>query len=175
MTPSGAVLWTFWKTYSDLRWSLSWQAIAIGAATFAIWLALMPAGAHDKDGWSVSLAAMHPAWAGSWLAIRVIGYVVIVPLAEELAFRGYAMRRLRRAEFHTVPSGEFAWMPWLVSSVLFGAMHGSMWPAGTIAGLLFGLALVRRGALGDAVQAHATTNLLLAVYAAVTGRWSVWS
>jgi len=96
-------------------------------------------------------------------------------LAEELAFRSYVMRRFRRAEFQNVPSGEFAWMPWLASSVLFGAMHGSMWPAGTIAGMLFGLALFRRGALGDAVQAHATTNLLLVIYAAITGHWSVWS
>ena len=29
--------------------------------------------------------------------------------------------------------------------------------------------------LADAVQAHATTNGLLLVYAIVTGRWAVWS
>ena len=74
-----------------------------------------------------------------------------------------------------VPSGEFSWAPWLVSSVVFGALHGSRWLAGTIAGLLFGLALYRRRSLGDAVQAHATTNLLLVLYACATGRWSVWS
>ena len=171
---AAAVLWTFRKTYTDMRWAWSWQAIAIGAATFVIWLALMPAGAHEKDTWPQSLGALHPAWAASWIAIRVLGYIVTVPLAEELAFRGYLMRRLGRAEFHTVPS-EFAWLPWLVSSALFGAMHGSLWVAGTIAGLLFGLALVRRRALGDAVQAHATTNLLLLIYAVATGRWSVLS
>jgi membrane protease YdiL (CAAX protease family) len=50
-----------------------------------------------------------------------------------------------------------------------------MWLAGSIAGLLFGLALFRRRSLGDAVQAHATTNLLLVIYAVTTGRWSAWS
>ena len=80
-----------------------------------------------------------------------------------------------RARFHTVPLGEFAWTPWLASSILFGAMHGAMWLAGTIAGLLFGLALYRRRRLGDAVQAHATTNPLLVLYATATGHWSAWS
>ena len=169
------VLWTFRSVYTEMRWNLSWQAIAIGAATFIIWIALTPAGANEKDVWPATLGAIHPMWAGIWLAVRVIGYGMTVPLAEELAFRGYLMRRLMRTEFHTVPPGEFAVMPWIASSVLFGAMHGSMWIAGTIAGLFFGLAYVRRRSLGDAVQAHATTNLLLVIYAAATGRWSVWS
>ena len=63
----------------------------------------------------------------------------------------------------------------LVSSLLFGAMHGRLWLAGTVAGMAFAAALYRRGALADAVQAHATTNGLLLVYAIVTGRWAVWS
>ena len=171
---AAAVLWTFRRTYTDMRWSWSWQAIAIGAVTFIIWIALLPAGAGAKDGWTTTLGAIDPAWAGIWLAIRVIGYVVTVPLAEELAFRGFAMRRLQREDFQNAPI-DFVLVPWIVSSVLFGAMHGSMWPAGIIAGLLFGLALFRRRSLGDAVQAHATTNLLLVIYAVTTGRWSAWS
>jgi exosortase E/protease (VPEID-CTERM system) len=169
-----AVLWTYRRRYTALRWSWSWQAIAIGAVTFIIWLALMPAGADAKAGWPATLGAINPVPAGIWLAIRVLGYVVLVPVAEELAFRGFALARLERVDFQNA-TGDFAWLPWIVSSVLFGAMHGSMWLAGSIAGLLFGLALFRRRSLGDAVQAHATTNLLLVIYAVTTGRWSAWS
>jgi exosortase E/protease (VPEID-CTERM system) len=172
---AAAALWAFRKSYKDLRWAWSWEAMAIGAATFVVWIALMPAGIHDKDGWPAALTAIAPAWAALWFIVRVVGYVVTVPLAEELAFRGFLPRRLVRARFHTVPLGVFAWAPWLVSSILFGAMHGAMWLAGTIAGLLFGLALYRRRRLGDAVQAHATTNLLLVLYAFATGHWSAWS
>jgi len=172
---AAVVLWTFRKSYTDLRWSWSWGAVAIGVVTFVIWLALMPAALPGNEGWPVALRAMHPGWAALWLTIRVAGYVVTVPLAEELAFRGFLPRRLMQADFHSVPVGAFAWAPWLVSAVVFGALHGSMWLAGIIAGLLFGLALYRRRALGDAVQAHATTNLLLAIYAFTTGHWSVWS
>jgi len=171
---AAAVLWTYRHTYASMRWSWSWQAIVIGAVTFIIWLALMPADANAKSGWAATLGAINPVWAGIWLAIRVVGYVVTVPVAEELAFRGFAMARFQRVDFQN-GAGDFAWLPWVLSSVLFGAMHGSMWLAGSIAGLLFGLALFRRRSLGDAVQAHATTNLLLVIYAVTTGRWSAWS
>jgi exosortase E/protease (VPEID-CTERM system) len=172
---AAAALWTFRKSYTDFRWSWSWGAVGIGAVTFAIWVALAPAVSPDKDGWPAALGTLHPGWAAFWLVNRAIGYVVMIPIAEELAFRGFLPRRLMRADFQAVPPGEFTWTTWIVSSVLFGALHGTMWPAGTIAGLLFGFALHRRRALGDAVQAHATTNLLLALYAFGTGRWSVWS
>ena len=100
---------------------------------------------------------------------------VTVPLAAELAFRGFLPRRLIQPDFENLPVGIFTWSSFLISSALFGAFHGGLWVAGTIAGMSFALALYRRGALGDAVQAHATTNGLIAVYAFATGRWSVWS
>jgi CAAX prenyl protease-like protein len=107
--------------------------------------------------------------------VRGIGYVVMIPIVEELAFRGFLGRRLLSADFQSIPAGRFSWVPFLVSSVLFGAMHGQLWIAGTLAGMAFALALYRRGAIGDAVQAHATTNGLLMLYALTTGHWSAWS
>jgi membrane protease YdiL (CAAX protease family) len=58
--------------------------------------------------------------------------------------------------------------------VAFGALHGR-WLAGTLAGLCYALALYRRGRLGDAVLAHATTNALIAADVLATGTWSLWS
>jgi CAAX prenyl protease-like protein len=109
------------------------------------------------------------------MAFRVAGYVLVTPLAEELAFRAFLMRRLEGAHFERLPLGHFSWFSFLASSVLFGALHGQMWIAGTLAGMAFAVALYRRGVLADAVVAHAVTNGALAVYAAVTGQWSVWS
>ena len=63
----------------------------------------------------------------------------------------------------------------LVSSAAFGALHGQLWPAGAVAGLVYALALKGRGRLGDAIVAHATTNALLACCASLTGNWSLWS
>jgi membrane protease YdiL (CAAX protease family) len=52
-------------------------------------------------------------------------------------------------------------------------MHGH-WLAGTIAGMLYAVAMYRRGRLGDAIVAHAVTNLLIAVRVITTGDWSRW-
>jgi CAAX prenyl protease-like protein len=109
------------------------------------------------------------------MAFRIVGYVLVTPLAEELAFRAFLTRRLEGTHFERLPLGHFSWFAFLASSVLFGALHGQMWIAGTLAGMAFAAALYRRGVLADAVVAHAVTNAALAVYAAVTGQWSVWS
>jgi CAAX prenyl protease-like protein len=114
-------------------------------------------------------------WAALWILFRVAGYVLVAPLVEELAFRGFLMRRTVRADFQNAPLGVFSFASFVMSSVLFGAFHGSLWLPGTVAGITFALAVYRRGRLGDAVWAHATTNAMLAVYAAVTGQWWVWT
>ena len=43
-----------------------------------------------------------------------------------------------------------------------------------IAGMVFALLLRRRGRIGDAVVAHATANLLLAVWVISRGDWAQW-
>jgi len=53
-------------------------------------------------------------------------------------------------------------------------MHGDRWIAGTAAGLLYAIAFLWRGRIGDAVVAHGTTNALLAGYVLVSGNWGFW-
>ena len=170
------VLWVFRHETTGFRWSWSWQAVGIGAVAFALWLALGPAPSHPAAGTDLQagLKGLSRVGAGVWLTFRVIGAVITVPLAEELAFRGYLTRRLIRAEFRDVPPGQFRLSSLLVSSVLFGALHGR-WLAGTLAGLLYALALYRRRELADAVLAHATTNALIAADVFLAGAWSLWA
>src|SRR5262249_15795068 len=119
-----AVLWAFRKSYANLGWTWSWQAFALGAATFMIWAVFAHAnpGAEFQRGaeWSV----LPTGWVWPWIVVRVLGYVIAVPLAEELAFRGYLTRRLQAASFTDVPLGRFTWFSFVVSSVLFGLLHG---------------------------------------------------
>jgi CAAX prenyl protease-like protein len=170
---AGTTLWVFRKTYGDLKWKLSWVAILIGFAVCMIWVALSPV--NTRDGLPVALRSIPLGWAASWLAIRVAGYVITVPLAEELAFRGFLIRRLIRPDFNELPIGAFSWHSFLISAVLFGVLHGKQWMVATIAGVLFTLALYYRRRLGDAVQAHSIANGLIAIYAFSTGHWSLLS
>ena len=167
------MLWLFRRSYAHLGWTISWRAIAIGCVTFAIWIALVPSGPAGEP-LPAALQSVPFAWAAAWLAVRIVGYTVTVPLVEELAFRGYLTRRLMRSDFEHLPLGLFSWWSFVVSSLLFGALHGGLWLAGTIAGMTFALALYQRRAIGDAVVAHATTNGLIAMYVLTTGRWSMW-
>ena len=170
-----AVMWSCRKTYARLNWTCSWGALAIGVGTFAVWIAMFPDGLTSNAAWPVALQSVHPSWAAAWLALRLVGYVIAVPVAEELAFRVYAMRRVTDSDIDSVPVGAFSWPSFVISSALFGVFHGALWPQGVIAGMAFACALYRRRAVGDAVLAHATTNALIAMYVFTSGRWSVWS
>jgi CAAX prenyl protease-like protein len=167
----------FRKAYSQWRWSWSWPAVGIGILVFVLWVSmeqLTGAGQPaDEQAIPQALSSMPFIWVMTWLVARVLGSALVVPLAEELAFRGYLVRRLIAADFEAVPATRFTWFSFLISSVLFGAMH-QRWVAGTIAGILYAIALQRRGQLGDAVLAHATTNALIAVCVLITGAWSLW-
>jgi len=173
---AGAALLLYRGSYSALRFGWSWEALLIGCLVFALWMAMEPLNASPSSGelFRSGLGALGPIWAVVWLAFRVVGSVITVPLAEELAFRGYLTRRLISADFLSIPPGRMTWLSFLVSSFLFGALHGR-WFAGTLAGMAYALAYRRRGELADAVLAHGVTNALIAITVLATGSWSLWS
>jgi len=173
-----AALWIFRQGYASLNWSWSWFAPAIGALVFFIWIALEPIPSRNDAASGIAiqqaLAGMPVFASAAWLAARIFGSVVTVPLAEELAFRGYLVRRLIAADFEDVPTTRFTWPSFLISSILFGAMHHERWLTGTIAGMLYALVLRRNGQLSHAMLSHATTNALIAAHILITGTWSLW-
>jgi exosortase E/protease (VPEID-CTERM system) len=184
---TGAAIWFFWREkqqYSNLatrqlRKIASWwsgEAVGIGVAVFAVWMGLEWAMGNSGSGSSVrkSIGEMPGGLAAAWIAFRVLGSVVTAPIAEELAFRGYLLRRLISADFEKLSSPRFTWISFLVSSILFGALHGR-WLAGTVAGMFYAWAMYRRGKVGDAIIAHATTNALIAAAVLILGNWSLWN
>jgi exosortase E/protease (VPEID-CTERM system) len=169
------VLWVYRRSYAELRGCWSWQGPAFGVAAFAIWLVLTPAEARGEAGWPAVLMQAPGGWSVLWLCFRFGGYILTAPLAEELAFRGYLIRRLTSADFQSVRPGRFSWFSFVLSSALFGAMHGRWWFPAMLSGMLFALALRRSGRLIDAVLAHAATNALIVGYVLATGQWSLLS
>lgn len=169
-----AVLYYFRKDYDGLDWRWSWQAPAIGTAVFLVWILLEPDVDSSKAALSQGLSALSSGPAAVWLIFRVLGSVIAVPLAEELAFRGYLIRKLVARDFENVPPGQFSWGAFILTSLLFGLMH-ERWIAGTLAGMGYALALYRHGRFGDAVVAHMTTNTLIAVVVLARAEWALWS
>ena len=173
---AAAVLWVFREAYDARGWTWrdAWPAAGTGVGAFVLWLALaLATPAHAGDPVADGVAALAAPERGVWLAVRLLGAVVAAPIAEELAFRGYLARRLAGRDFTAVDPTKLGWLAIATSSLLFGLMHDRV-VAGTAAGVLYALAYRRRGSLGDAVVAHATTNLLLVSVVLATGRWSLW-
>ena len=167
-------LWLFRSYYQDLRWSWSWTPFVLGVVVFVVWVALeRTPNAEAVAVIPNALSEMHVAFAAFWLIARVAGSVVVVPVAEELAFRGYLLRRLIDADFTAVSPKHFTAISFIISSVAFGALHGR-WLAGIIAGMIYAAAQYRRGQISDAIVAHAVTNGLLAAYVLVFGHWAFW-
>jgi len=167
-------LWIYRRAYTERQWSWSWRPFMLGAVVFVLWITLVPSSLDEGSPLGNGLAHLSPARAIVWLFFRIVGATITVPLAEELAFRGYLLRRLQSAAWRELPPEQSTWVSLLISSILFGVLHNH-WLAGTLAGLAYAFAFRHRGRLLDAVLAHATTNALLSGYVLATGAWALWS
>ena len=174
-------LWYFWPELKKLNWRFGWVGPAAGVAVFLLWMAPtwwthQPAPSRLGS----DLAALSPTARWTWIAFRVAAAVVTVPIAEELAFRGYLARRLISREFDRISFSSLTVLSICLSSVVFGLEHMKNlmdWQhlmLGTLAGLAFAAALRWRGRMGDAVVAHAVSNLLLAAWVLGFGDWAQW-
>ena len=169
-----AVLWWLKGAYPLRGWRFSFVPVAIGAVSFAVWMWLAPGPGSEEETAALSPLQLGEPWAAIWLLFRAIGSTVTVPIAEELFFRGFVVRRCIDTDAERVPVGRLTWLSFIVSSVAFGALHGQAWLAATVVGMLFAGALAWRRSLFDAVIAHATTNALVSGYVIATGSWTQW-
>jgi exosortase E/protease (VPEID-CTERM system) len=172
---AAGTLLLFRRQYVSLNWRFGWAAPVVGGMVFILWIALdRIAGTGSMLGMAAELTAGPAPARITWLVIRVLAAVVTVPIAEELAFRGFLLRRLISADFESVSFQRWTWLAVFASSVAFGLMHGDRWIAGSIAGVLYAGAQKWRGRIGDAVVAHGVTNALIAVSVLWGGNWSLW-
>lgn len=149
----------------------SWLAVAAGGAIGLAWIVSDP-GAGQPHGMGDWLLSLGPGLAFLWLAVRGIGTIVLVPIAEELAFRGYLYRRFIARDFESVPAMQISWLGLVVSSVLFGVLH-ERWLAGSLAGVIFALVMIRTGRVRDAIVAHAIANAMIFAWALAFRQWSL--
>jgi exosortase E/protease (VPEID-CTERM system) len=170
-------LWYAWPRLEGMSWRAGWLAPLVGIAVFALWVAVFRLVSHSwgsPSGLPGALAAQAPPQRFLWIAAHLVLSAALIPLAEELAFRGFLLRRLRSADFEQLAPRAAGALPLLLSSLAFGLCHGSLWLPGTIAGVAFGLLYMRSQRLGDAIAAHATANTLIAACVLWGGQWQLW-
>jgi CAAX prenyl protease-like protein len=156
-----------------IDWRASWRGALAGAGVFLIWVAA--ASVLTKPGkMPAQLATKSPLGRDAWIALRALTAIVTVPITEELAYRGYLMRRLIAVDFESVRFQDVALIALGLSALAFGVLHGALWPAGIIAGLVYGGIAIRTGRLGEAIIAHGASNALLAAYVISAAQWQLW-
>jgi exosortase E/protease (VPEID-CTERM system) len=168
-----AVLWIYRRAYVQLDLRFSWRGPAVGAGVFVLWIACAAFMTSPASEPAV-LSSMPLPGRGFWIGCRVLAAVVTVPIAEELAYRGYLLRRLSAANFETVSYSAVRWPALMVSAVAFGIMHAGLWLPGIAAGLAYGALAMRTNRLGESIVAHGVTNALLAVYVLSFDQWQLW-
>jgi CAAX prenyl protease-like protein len=173
LVSAAAVLWIYRSSYRNLAWGFSWRAVLVGVAVFVVWAAFahfLKSTAPMPD----ALKQLSPAMRTAWLSTRAAAAIITVPIAEELAYRGFLMRRIVSANFDAVDFKSVGVMAVALSAIAFGITHGGLWLPGIVAGLAYGMLATKTGKIGESVVAHATTNALIAIQVLLFAQWQLW-
>jgi exosortase E/protease (VPEID-CTERM system) len=169
--PMLATIWYCRSTLLSLQWKLSWLSVLAGGVAFAMTSLASPgSSAHAAIAPTLEHLSM-PATA-VLLLLGLTGSAIAIPIAQELAFRGYLARKLVASDFEDVPFDRFTWLSFLGSSIAFGIMEPN-WVLGILSGMIFAAAMYRRGLLSDAIAAHICSGCMLFALAAATGKWAL--
>lgn len=179
----GAAVWFFSRDVLDLRAKQWFGSLAVGIAVFLIWVgpdALIPGyrshwifqnSITGKVATSIDTALLTSPMV---LVFRIIRAVILVPIIEELFWRGWLLRWLVKNDFQQVPIGAYTPSAVIITALLFASEHGPYWEVGLIAGLVYNLWVIRTRSLADCIVAHAVTNGVLCAYVLATGKWEYW-
>jgi CAAX prenyl protease-like protein len=163
------LLWVFQNRYEELKPSFSLFDIVVGLVAIGFWILLDPY--YPKMGAKGDIFNATGHWV--FIAFRVAGASLVVPLMEELFWRGFLIRWLVDEDFKKVPVGVVTMTSFVITTALFGIEHRE-WLAGLICGALYNWLYYRRKSLFACVVAHATSNAALAAWVLARGDWKFW-
>ncbi len=176
---TAALLALLWPAYTELKSRptgiANWGwTLAAGLGVFWLWIHLTQPWAtlgKPEAGFDPRDAGSRMNWA---LALfRLGGAALVVPLMEELFWRSFILRWLKRAEFLAVDPARAGIKALAISSALFAVEH-TLWLAGLLAGLAYGWLYMKTKNLWFPVIAHALTNGSLGLWVLATGNWQFW-
>jgi len=161
-----ALLVYFWKDYK-ISFKLSYFALLIGIVTFISWISL------ENMNLTFGNEAFVPI-NNLVLAAKLFSMILVAPIVEELFARDFLARFfVNPNNFEKVKIGAFGLLSFIITVLVFGFSH-SRWVQGIIAGILYSTVLYKTRRIDACIQAHAVTNILLALLAIYTQNWILW-
>jgi uncharacterized protein len=184
-------VWLIWEMrpfISEMRWTFSWETVAVGIAVFAVWVGISGEWTTQNSLW-VKLGISHPpknpapVWnpfehfgsATAWffIVVRILGSALVVPPIEEAFYRSFLYRYIASQDFMAVPLDKFLPVSFFGAVAIFGFSHNE-WAAGIFCGMAYQWLVLRKKHLGDAMTAHAITNFLLGAWVVWKHAWNFW-
>jgi CAAX prenyl protease-like protein len=162
--------------------------VVVGLAGIAVWIPLsllhwerlvadhLPSALRPQPRVGFDPAQIaDPLGRGAFLAVRLFGLAVLVPVAEELFWRGFLLRWLIAPDWRNQELGRFTPQSFAVVTVLFAVTHAvNEWPAALIYCALLNALLYWKRDLWNCVVAHAVSNLVLGLFVLRTGTYELW-
>jgi len=173
----GVLLIKFWSVYGLKAPKMTGFTLLVAVLVLLLWISPQEVFAQPRRfaGFDPSVFKSQPTLYFGVVVVRLVRLVVVVPLLEEIFWRGFLLRYMIKEDFESVPLGTFMWLSFSVVTVGFCVEHSRPdWPAALLAGALFNIVVYRTRSLSSCVLAHAATNLLLGIYIMRTGQWGFW-
>jgi CAAX prenyl protease-like protein len=185
MALTAAALWYFRHSYPPF------SSVGFGVATLAgimglvLWIGLadLQTRLPELQRWIESVQGKRAAYpfaggkpgfaASAFIAIRLIGLAVVVPVMEEIFWRGFLARYLILDNFRQVPQGKFTPFSFVIVTVAFASVHPEVLAA-IVWCALVNVVYMRTANLWACIVTHAVTNGLLGTYVLATGNWQLW-
>lgn len=172
-----AVLFWFWREYDFQRLARVGFVIAVAILVFLLWISPQAFFGFTarRDGFNPDVFAGAPLAYWATIGFRFLRLVVVVPLVEEIFWRGFLLRYFISEKFDSVPFGAFSWLSFVVVTLGFTLSHSMPdWIAAAITGALYNFVAYRTKSLSSCVLVHAVTNLLLGLWIMQTRQWGFW-
>lgn len=177
------VMWLFSRKVISWRAPQMAGSIALGVVVFLIWIGPDVVWPHYREHWLFQnpiFGRMKPDAPASlksnvvFLIFRSLGCFVLVPMLEEIFWRGWLARWLIDTDFERIPLGAYTAASFWIGSALFASEHGPYWEVGLVTGMLYNLWMIRTKNLANSIVAHAVTNGLLTAYVLGFDQWRYW-
>jgi CAAX prenyl protease-like protein len=171
------LVWWFRHEYDFRNFRQPIFVFAVGLAVFVLWVSpqVFFGFAPRTEGFNPNVFANQPPLYWPTIGLRFLRLVIVVPLVEEIFWRGFLLRYLIDEKFYAVPFGKFSSFSFWGVSAMFALGHSRPdWIAAFITGMVYNAVAYRTKSLTSCVIVHAVTNLLLGLWIMRTQQWGFW-
>jgi CAAX prenyl protease-like protein len=158
-------------------------AVALGVLLTVIWVAgdHLTEVAHlhfkflgGREGYNPLTEIPNVFARDAFIAVRFFGLVIIVPIIEEVFYRGFLLRFVTDPDdFRRIPVGRFTGGALLFNVLLMAFSHPEWLVAAFFSLAMCSLVAKTRNVFA-CIVAHGVTNLFLGVYVLVSHQWQYW-